>query len=401
MTDTEQQFLHIVRAFARDEQINLPQDTDLTNLLQPAKIHSLSAVVGYALNHQLQAKAFADTETSRELQRILFQTVIKQTQRLQAFEGLLDRLNAAEIPVVLFKGCVVNRYYPDPAVRTFGDIDFLVREEDLGRLHEQMLAWGYQHKMSEFHVTGYAKGIEKYEVHTSLLPLKNDDDTPLHCFTRMAFQRLVPTGRKFVFELEANYHFIYLLLHIAKHMQGCGAGVRMFLDLALMLQREEKLQFSLLQEECQTIGLQPFFHAALHLCQQWFSCSAPLTIQKVSPADFLVMQEYVLSGGVFGFHQRNPVVASMRDETMKVSRNNVIKRYLFPPYNRLVASCSFLKNRRWLLPVAWLVHAYRGVTRHQKLAKHILKGMASEGDYARSTANMLKNIGLNIRLSDK
>ena len=398
MTDTEQQFLHIVRAFARDEQINLPQDTDLTNLLQPAKIHSLSAVVGYALNHQLQAKAFADTETSRKLQRILFQTVIKQTQRLQAFEDLLDRLNAAEIPVVLFKGCVVNRYYPDHAVRTFGDIDFLIQKTDQDRGDALMLEWGYTRSIAEGTVWMYTKGNEKYEVHTALMPNLSVLTSSVQAFITSVWENTVPTKRKCVFELEPNYHFLFLLLHLAKHMRSTGAGVRMYLDLALMRKHELALSEMHLTAEADKLGFGEFFRSAMALCHHWFGTVVSLPDQPIKPEVLEALEKYVMAAGVFGFHGRNPAVARLRDQQGGINRFGAIVRYIFPSYASMKDTYAFVNGRPILLPVVWVVRWWDGLFRRRKRAANIFKGMFTERDAAKASELLLQSIGLTGRM---
>ena len=54
---------------------------------------------------------------------------------------------------------------------------------------------------------------------------------------------VVKTKRENVFTLNPSYHFAFLLLHLAKHMASSGAGVRMYLDLAIMLKNEPNIDF--------------------------------------------------------------------------------------------------------------------------------------------------------------
>lgn len=396
MTEAEQQFIHIVRAFVKGERIDLPRDTDLAALLQPAKIHSLPAVVGYALNHRLQAKGFTDAEASRKLQRSLFQTVIKQTQRIAAFESLLDRLNDAEIPVVLFKGCVVNRYYPDPAVRTFGDIDFLVHEEDLSRVDALMQGWGYARVIAESTVWMYTKGDERYEVHTALMPNLSVLPTAAQSFVASAWEQTVPTKRSHIFELAPQAHFHFLLLHLAKHMRSTGAGVRMYLDLALMCKNEPALAEVDLAAEAKKLGFLEFYRAALALCNRWFGTE--FSGQAMEPELLAALEEYVMAAGVFGFHGRNPAVTRLRDQQGGINRFGAICRYVFPSYQSMKDAYAFLAGRPILLPVVWVIRWWDGLFRRRKRAANIFKGMFTEGDAAKVSELLLQSIGLTGRM---
>src|SRR6266705_115556 len=58
---------------------------------------------------------------------------------------LLKRFAAAEIGVLAVKGPVLSlRAYGDPAMRSYGDLDLLVRQRDIRRATELMIAAGYQ-----------------------------------------------------------------------------------------------------------------------------------------------------------------------------------------------------------------------------------------------------------------
>lgn len=397
MTETEQLFLKILKALVNTQQISLPYDTDLLALFQISKIHSLAAAVGFALNHQLESQEFEDAKTSQNLQQALFQTIIKQTRRLGTFEKLLDRLSAEQIPVILFKGCVVNKYYPDPAIRTFGDIDFLVDIKDRERLDVLMVELGYTKSVQEETVWMYCKGAEIYEVHTSLMPSLTVLEPNVQGFVTSAWENTVPTKRNHIFTLEPNYHFIFLLLHLAKHMRSTGAGVRMYLDLALMYKNEPMLDLEKLKSIAEILGFLDFLGAATSLCERWFGISGFATA-KIEPKIMVALEEYVMAAGVFGFHGRNPAVARLRDQQGGTNRFGALCKYVFPAYKDMKTAYSFLNGRPILLPVVWVVRWWDGLFCRRKRAVKIFKGMFTEGEAAQSSELLLQSIGITGRM---
>lgn len=52
-------------------------------------------------------------------------------------------LDAAEVVSIVVKGAAVAAYYPDPALRRFGDLDLWLRQEDLPRAEQALLGLGY------------------------------------------------------------------------------------------------------------------------------------------------------------------------------------------------------------------------------------------------------------------
>ena len=129
MTKEQEQFINILQGFVQNKEILLPPSADLNYVFHLGEIHSLSAVVCYALNPQIINGKIKQSQITKDLQSLLFSTITLQTQRHNAFEKLLDKISSAKIKTVLMKGIVLNKYYADPMVRTFGDIDFIVEPQ--------------------------------------------------------------------------------------------------------------------------------------------------------------------------------------------------------------------------------------------------------------------------------
>lgn len=82
----------------------------------------------------------ANVERARQFNRFL---------RARA-EAEIARINAAGIPVMAIKGfATAARFYPDPFIRTMGDVDLLVRPVDLGRLCDLLAGAGFRFLRSQ------------------------------------------------------------------------------------------------------------------------------------------------------------------------------------------------------------------------------------------------------------
>ncbi len=394
MTSEQTQLINILKHFVNGEDAPLPKDADLKALTKLGIIHSLSSVVCYAINRQIIDGGFDDVENAKGLQCSLFKTVILQTERLDLFSKLLDVLNEHGIRVILMKGSIINRYYPDKMTRTFGDIDFLVDPERLEQLHDIMCKLGYEHRVAEKTVWTYVKGNENYEVHTALLPNREVLSDGMCKFIDYAFTATIPTHRKNIYELEPSYHFAFSLLHTAKHMRATGAGVRMYLDMALMIKNESNLNFVKVKEYTDMLGLSDFLDSALWLTNKWFGIKPPIDITAPSEDVFAMMEEYVISGGVFGFYDRNPAIARLRDEKLGRTKKPALLEYVFPSYKNMRETYKYLDGRPFLLPVVWIQRWFDGVLFRRKKAGKIFKGMFTEGKEAERTERMLQGIGI-------
>lgn len=397
MNVTQEKFLSILKQFVKGQPTELTPNTDTNELLKLGQIHNLTPVLGYALNGYIENMTQVD-KSLQTISDVFLETVMFQYNRIWSFEALLDALNKNKIKVVLMKGCVLNRYYPEKEVRTFGDIDFLVSPDDINELHNIMLSLGYEHYGVEKNVWGYKKDDQKYEVHTALMPNEEVLSNELKVFVNKAYSSCLPTDRKYVFVLEPSYHFIFSLIHIAKHMRATGAGVRMYLDLALMMKNEKGLDFEYIRKTAGEIGFGKFLNSTLNLCWRWFGVKANIEYEPVNESIIVSMEEYVISAGVFGFYERNPAVARIRNSEKGLSKGAALKEYVFPSYKDMKGGYAFLNGRPYLLPVVWIIRAFDGIFLRRKRATKIFAGMFTEGENAKLTAKMLEDIGLGMRL---
>ena len=188
-----------------------PELSDPAALLRIAQMQNLLPVLAYM---DKKWQLFSDETLRTQLGRQLRQTLFLHNQRYCAFESLSDALSGALIDHLPVKGWYLRSLYEVPELRTFGDIDVLIRKEDRQRAHALMLARGYDVKTDWEPTYAYQRGTELYELHTNLMDASLDDRSDLPAYFADAWRhaRLV-SGR--CFEPEAEFHFLYTLCHLA------------------------------------------------------------------------------------------------------------------------------------------------------------------------------------------
>ncbi|MCD8021414.1 MAG: nucleotidyltransferase family protein, partial [Lachnospiraceae bacterium] len=204
---------------------------DWRKLKYLSDIHSVTGIVGY------MAKQYG--LCSQEEGLPVFWGACKNSlfvfaQRADRMRDLSRKMQEARIDHILFKGYVLKDYYPVPELRSYNDIDFVIRLEDRPRSHELMLRNGYQVKADWEAVFSYYKDIEYYEIHSDIMEIDVTDKADYRGFFKHMWEHTVRVD-DYVWEFTPEYHFIYLLAHIAKHIYSSGAGVRMYLDLAAFI----------------------------------------------------------------------------------------------------------------------------------------------------------------------
>lgn len=341
----------LLRAFVLDEAPAL-SDADRETLLRTAEMQNLVPVLAYMnKKHRL----FSDETLNAHLARQLRQTIFLHTQRYAAFEELSRALSDAGIDHMSVKGWYLRELYPVPELRTFGDIDVLIRREDRKAVHELMLSRGYAVKTDWEPTYTYARGPELYELHTNLMDASLDERSDLPAYFADAWSHArVRNGR--CHEPELSFHFLYTLCHLAKHLYGGGAGLRMYLDAALFIRTHDAvLDWPGIRSEMEKLGLSKFLGTVLTCCEYWFGVTAGCAFERVEACGELLT--YALDADLFGKLRDHAVVDMRNRRTSSDSdgKQSAIRRLLFPPYEALVKRYTYIEGRKWLIPVA-LVH---------------------------------------------
>ncbi|MFM2129634.1 MAG: hypothetical protein RL477_1180 [Pseudomonadota bacterium] len=177
----------------------------------------------------------ADVERARQFDRFL-----RARARTE-----IARIAAAGIDVLPLKGfATATRFYPDPLIRTMGDIDLLVRPRDLGRLCDLLEGAGYRFMRSKgtpawglagessFHPLVSADGALNIDLHVA------PDDYPLAraLDAEEAFRRAATTEENGVpLALPCDDHLVLLAMTHAARDKFDEASMRSIVDLVAAL----------------------------------------------------------------------------------------------------------------------------------------------------------------------
>lgn len=341
----------LLRAFVLGER---PTAADPAVLIPAAQMQNLLPVLAYMnKKHRL----FSDENTNAVLNRQLRQTIFLHNQRYTAFEELSTALSEQGIDHLPVKGWYLRHLYEVPELRTFGDIDVLIRREDRQRVHGLMVSMGFSVQTDWEPTYTYRRGAELYELHTNLMEASLDGRSDLPAYFADAWSHAhVVSGRRF--EPEKSFHFLYTLCHLAKHLYAGGAGLRMYLDAALFLQRHgRELDWEGIRREMAALKLPEFLDTVLTCCESWFGVTAGCDFHRSEAADELLT--YTLDADLFGKLRDNSVVQmrNRRETAASGGKVSAVKRILFPPYEALVKRYTYIEGKKWLIPAALLHRA--------------------------------------------
>ena len=356
-------FLSILSDYLHNRPTQEPTDVDWRVVLDIAQKHQLTNIV---------MAQCANMKMDDTLQFALLQMFarILQVRTAQAtfLSELCAYLDAQAKPYCVVKGSVVAEYYQQYEHRAMGDIDLLVHTEDREFVHQYLLSLGFENYSKNIHHEWvYEKKPLLIEVHDQLVYPEVFNKECEEAF----FNDIWPHVSDNVLELD--FHFVYLLYHMKKHLTSGGIGFKSFLDIALMIKGCPTLDCARIRAYLEKADMLDFAKVVFALCAYWFEDESLLFFDDaiVMPAEVLESKtEAIFRNGTFGqFNEDNKInvsVNNLRYSRYKwISKLRVFFQQAFPNYDNMIATSAyaFLEHRPYLLPVAWV---YRFFTNAKK-----------------------------------
>ena len=359
MTTEQSFFLSALSDHLHRNPTNIPSALDWNEITSIAKSHQVEGILYYQCKQQCFLQGYSST-------------LFYYTNRAKTIAALTERLNEVDIEHFIIKGASVAAFYPVPALRTMGDTDLVVHREDRERTNEIMLGLGFKNQSSfDDREWVYYKGDMEFELHDHLV-YTEDVNQDKHVTFFNDFWKYVHDG-----ELDPNFHFLFLLLHLRKHLMNSGVGFRQFMDIAVMMQQD--LNWGWIIERLSELELLEFCQTVVALIEKWFGVPAPVPNLTKEIGEYFceTAAEAVFKNGVFGFdNAENSDNVVINARIAGKSSTSLVAHKLFPSYRSMciVPYYSFLKGKPWLLPAAWLYRIVRTVV--QGKTKNRMKFLA-------------------------
>ena len=302
-----------------------------------AKQQDAAHLVGMALDRQ--GLLSAESELTKKFKKQQMVAMLRRERLDYELSEIRRVLEEAGIRFLPLKGAVISRLYPTPWLRTSCDIDLLVDEASIdacAALLSEQLGYRAEAERNYHDLSLYAPSGVHLELHFSILEDMEQIDGELARVWEFASP--IREG-SFEYSLSNEYLVFHTVAHAAYHFARGGCGIRPMLDLFLM---KEKLTLDedVLRAHLSRCDLVVFYERMLALSQVWFSDGAPSALTDA-------MQEYLLSGGVYGSLENHVSVAQGRQG----GKRGYLLRRIFLPYEDLCLQYPVLKRSAWLLPI--------------------------------------------------
>ena len=385
-------FIRCMRAFLKNKTVSA---LDLTpqewgKLYHLAKRQNLAG----ALFAVTQGQPIPDAVRDR-LRRDSFLTLTAfETQSLMV-KDITAALTEREIAPLFFKGAVVRRYYPDPALRCMGDIDLLIHAQDMSRARSALEAAGFTCTSDRGEVWVYARNGYFVEVHSRVEMYDvHKQDTVAYANAWVDARRRDNGSYRWSHETEA----VFALSHLVKHFCSEGCGLRQLMDVAVLYTKNpDRALWERVIDRLVPYGTQRFARHILYLCRVWFGIPIPDTlITPLSEAMTAAMMERLLSDGVLGTDVRLLLAAERKERQLakKGGKLGYMVRWVFPSADDMRKRYRYAQRSALLLPAAYAHRTLEAVTTHRHKHQKRLQYARDHRDTLDEEVQFFKDIGL-------
>lgn len=285
------------------------------------------------------------TEIEAKLQKSYMAILAREATQQEEIEYIRSAFNEKNIEFMFLKGTHLKSLYPVPEMRFMVDMDILVKEKNMNKGGELILARGFTQEMNNGKdIVLVKKPFLTIELHKMLFV----EDYFMHDYFTSVWNR-VELVNGCEYKMPLNDLYVYTLAHLTEHYLEAGSCFRPLMDLYLMEKAYSKLDFEYINKQFEIIDIEKFAKKI----RQLYKCAFDGAEYN---DDLVLMENYI----VFGAPVNNA------SEVSKVARTNKSKskRFIesaFPNLKHMKLKYPILEKAPFLLPIFWVVRFFEFV----------------------------------------
>ncbi len=369
MNSEQKFFLKILSQHINNEKSEvIPDGIDLKLLVRYAQNHQLAGITYYQLSNYFKDRK--QDSLNNSLKKYFGSDVFSYINRKTIIGKISEEFSKQGIPFFFVKGVVIAELYPKPELRSMGDADIIIRQQDRTKSHNIMLGLGLTCPQTYINEWVYVYDGMEFEIHTALCYDSIINTDKLSDYFNNFWQYVYEKDGVSI--LDINFHFLYLIFHIRKHILYLGVGFRQFLDIAVLVKNKGAvMNWVWITEQLECIGLLEFAKVCFALIERWFDVKSPIESNALDDDFFDIVNEKTFDSGVFGFSATKEQYNGLVNIAMKSDKGaNIFTMVklalsrLFPGYDEIIKDGRYrdmVYKKPYKLPMVWVLRQYRSV----------------------------------------
>lgn len=323
----------------------MPNWSELFNLSKDA---SLVNLVSYGID-KLPKEQMPPANVLSLFFQYRSQYLVKDSNQLYELEKLTSELEKHSISHMPVKGSFIKYDYPQTDMRYMGDIDILIKEEDVTNADSVLNELGYKNLShgKDIHDEYEKPPFIMLELHKKLI----SDDDPAYDYLSNIWDRAALKKDCFYSYIPTKEDiYIHMIAHGVNHYFFGGIAPRIVLDFYVFLEKNKnKLNFQYVKDVVSQMGYEDFTEKISKLAYEWFS-----PVGTGLNNDDLSM--FIVSSGSYGRMKNNVLIksAQMSKKGKAPSPLMFAFKQAFPSIKIMGEIYPVLKRHHFLLPFMWI-----------------------------------------------
>lgn len=390
MNDIQRGILNLIRSAITKQPIPLPEGfclADAEKLINSHQIHGLA----------YEGAVLCGIPKTDPVMGRLFQKYCQLIRRdhiqMTALKKVYDAFEENGIDYLPVKGCVLKELYPNPAMRTMGDADVLIRTEQYDTIKSLLQSLNYVEGTPYHHELPWSNASLRLELHGYLI---HDYHVLEYKYFLNAWDTAVHTGSR-RYDLSKEDTLLYVFAHYAKHYRIGGIGLRQIVDIWVWQKAHPSINMDIVYSGLEQMDLKAFYESTMETLRCWF-----MDGEETEKA--AVMTQYIFSSGSWGSVESHSTASSLRESknygSTKIARRKNILQAIFPSANKLSEQFPVLNKASWLLPFFWCVRWIRTLLfRRKNIRKYGHRLAAASDQKIKTFEQSLDFVGLRVHAS--
>ena len=287
-----------------DAVLEVPDGVDWDKVFQESVLQSVSALAFSNLNKEILPDDVAAAWEENTYQ------IMMSNMQVDADHAKLHKiLSSADIPYVILKGHISASYYPDPMLRSMGDVDFLINKTDVGKVDLLLRKNGFIPQPSNHECErAYHKGLSIWELHWEVNGIPGGEvGRKIREYLSDIIEQAQPAElMNGEYQSPTPFHHgLIMLLHVARHMVTGGIGLRHLCDWAVYVERIGDDFPDLFEEKLKDVGLWRFAQLLTQLSVRYLGSSPQNWMGEPEDELLNALKDDVFASGNFGAKDRN------------------------------------------------------------------------------------------------
>ena len=363
MTNESKQLLSILKSCLFRSQYQLPEKLDWSDIYQEATSHT---VVGLLIPY---VKRFSDEHSIPNIEQWFKTGDQLLAYFVNCFQAQIELVNLFEessIPILIVKGYAAAVNYPNPQLRTIGDIDFLIPKNRFEEGITLLEKYGYVKRYGDCYKSRHIVFTKNYivlEMHRSMSSFGLDIDSIIDLgFEQFDYGMIAGISFPMLPPLENG---LVLLTHIRQHLleEDYSLGLRQIIDWAMYVNRYcgTIVEGNLWDQEfmaiaCQ-LGLDTLTITLTYICREWLGLqNFPDWCERADHKTATELVELVMACGNFGSKLEHGN-KSIKQGFILYRHDGIFKRLQMQGLNNWKAAQKHVFLRHF----AWLFQLFRNI----------------------------------------